>query len=204
MMNANYIEFFFDCSSPWTYLSFNALKDLAEHHNVELIYKPILVGGIFNSVNPSVYENRSKPLPIKEKYYLNDMQNWASCREIDINWPSIFPINSVKAMRGCLYAELNNNLHEYALSIFKAYWTDDQDISSDKILEDICLKNGIDSEKFFEFIDMPSTKQKLIDNSKDLIEKGGFGSPTFFYKDKMFFGNDRLDLLSSLLQKELI
>ena len=54
MMNANYIEFFFDCSSPWTYLSFNALKDLAEHHNVELIYKPILVGGIFNSVNPSV------------------------------------------------------------------------------------------------------------------------------------------------------
>ena len=51
---------------------------------------------------------------------------------------------------------------------------------------------------------MPSTKQKLIDNSKDLIEKGGFGSPTFFYKDKMFFGNDRLDLLSSLLQKDLI
>ena len=204
MMNANYIEFFFDCSSPWTYLSFNALKNLAEDHNLELRYKPILVGGIFNSVNPSVYENRSKPIPIKEKYYLDDIQNWAASRDVVINWPSIFPINSVRAMRGCLYAESNNTLHDYALSVFKAYWTDDKDISSNKVLEDICFENDLDSKKFFEFIDMPSTKQDLIDNSKDLIEKGGFGSPTFFYKDKMFFGNDRLDLLASLLKKELI
>ena len=204
MMNANYIEFFFDCSSPWTYLSFNALKNLAEDHNLELRYKPILVGGIFNSVNPSVYENRSKPIPIKEKYYLDDIQNWAASRDVVINWPSIFPINSVRAMRGCLYAKSNNTLHDYALSVFKAYWTDDKDISSNKVLEDICFENDLDSKKFFEFIDMPSTKQELIDNSKDLIEKGGFGSPTFFYKDKMFFGNDRLDLLASLLKKELI
>lgn len=204
MMNANYIEFFFDCSSPWTYLSFNALKNLAEDHNLELRYKPILVGGIFNSVNPSVYENRSKPIPIKEKYYLDDIQNWAASRDVVINWPSIFPINSVRAMRGCLYAKSNNTLHEYALSVFKAYWTDDKDISSNKVLEDICFENDLDSKKFFEFIDMPSTKQELIDNSKDLIEKGGFGSPTFFYKNKMFFGNDRLDLLASLLKKELI
>ena len=204
MMNANYIEFFFDCSSPWTYLSFNALKNLAEDHNLELRYKPILVGGIFNSVNPSVYENRSKPIPIKEKYYLDDIQNWAASRDVVINWPSIFPINSVRAMRGCLYAKSNNTLHEYALSVFKAYWTNDKDISSNKVLEDICFENDLDSKKFFEFIDMPSTKQELIDNSKDLIEKGGFGSPTFFYKDKMFFGNDRLDLLASLLKKELI
>ena len=204
MMNANYIEFFFDCSSPWTYLSFNALKNLAEDHNLELRYKPILVGGIFNSVNPSVYENRSKPIPIKEKYYLDDIQNWAASRDVVINWPSIFPINSVRAMRGCLYAESNNTLHHYALSVFKAYWTDDKDISSNKVLENICFENDLDSKKFFEFIDMPSTKQELIDNSKDLIEKGGFGSPTFFYKDKMFFGNDRLDLLASLLKKELI
>ena len=152
MMNANYIEFFFDCSSPWTYLSFNALKNLAEDHNLELRYKPILVGGIFNSVNPSVYENRSKPIPIKEKYYLDDIQNWAASRDVVINWPSIFPINSVRAMRGCLYAESNNTLHDYALSVFKAYWTDDKDISSNKVLEDICFENDLDSKKFFEFI----------------------------------------------------
>ena len=77
-------------------------------------------------------------------------------------------------MRGGLYAESNNTLHHYALSVFKAYWTDDKDISSNKVLEDICFENDLDSKKFFEFIDMPSTKQELIDNSKDLIEKGGF------------------------------
>ena len=72
------------------------------------------------------------------------------------------------------------------------------------MLEDICFHRGLDPLEFFEFIKMPSTKLQLIKNSEDLIEKGGFGSPTFFYQDKMFFGNDRLDLLSSLLNKDLI
>jgi|TARA_B110000093_G_C12945369_1_gene399898 2-hydroxychromene-2-carboxylate isomerase len=204
MMNVNYIEFFFDCSSPWTYLSFSALKDLAEENNIEIQYRPILVGGIFNTVNPSVYKSRENPIPAKEKYYLSDIQNWAMSRDIIINWPSIFPINSVKAMRGCLYAESKNISYDFALDIFKAYWTYNKDISSDKVLEDICLNRGLDPLEFFEFIKMPSTKLQLIKNSEDLIEKGGFGSPTFFYQDKMFFGNDRLDLLSSLLNKDLI
>ena len=204
MMNANYIEFFFDCSSPWTYLSFKALKDIAEDHNLEIIYKPILVGGIFNTVNPSVYENRANPIPLKEKYYLEDIQNWALSRDIVINWPSIFPINSVKAMRGCIYAGLHNKTHEFALDVFKAYWTDDEDISQEDILEKICNKNNLNFIEFIDFIEQPSTKKELIHNSEQLIKKGGFGSPTFFYKGKIFFGNDRLDLFSSLLVKNII
>ena len=63
------LELFFDCSSPWTYLAFESLqKTLAKRDNVNILYRPILVGGIFNSINPSVYENRSNPLPIKMAY----------------------------------------------------------------------------------------------------------------------------------------
>ena len=204
MMNANYIELFFDCSSPWTYLSFNALNNLAKEHNLEVKYKPILVGGIFNSVNPSVYKSRENPIPSKELYYSQDIQSWALIRDITINWPTIFPINSVKAMRGCIYANSQDTIHNFALDVFKAYWTDNKDISSDEVLKEICIQNDMNPSEFFEFITMPSTKQELIKNSEDLIEKGGFGSPTFFYKDKIFFGNDRLELLSSLLKKSLL
>ena len=58
-MKKNKIEFFYDCSSPWTYLAFSEIENLSNRHNLELIWKPILVGGVFNSVNPSVYESRA-------------------------------------------------------------------------------------------------------------------------------------------------
>ena len=67
------IEFFFDCSSPWTYLAFESIQPLVERDDVEIIWRPILVGGIFNAVNPSVYENRAKPVPAKARYYQKDL-----------------------------------------------------------------------------------------------------------------------------------
>ena len=59
------IEFFFDCSSPWTYLAFHRIEPLAKQHRCRISWRPILVGGIFNAVNPSVYNRRNKPVPAK-------------------------------------------------------------------------------------------------------------------------------------------
>ncbi len=64
------LEFFFDCSSPWTYLAFHRIEELCAEAQAELSWRPILVGGVFNTVNPSVYEQRSKPVPVKARYYL--------------------------------------------------------------------------------------------------------------------------------------
>ena len=106
----NKIEYFFDCSSPWTYLAFKGITDLSKKKNFELIWKPILVGGIFNTTNPSVYEARNNPNPVKEKinYYFEDLKDWSNFRNIVIKYdgfgkgsfPEVFPVNSVKAMRG--------------------------------------------------------------------------------------------------------
>ena len=54
MKNSNYIEFYFDCSSPWTYLAFTEILELSQRLNFEIIWKPILVGGVFNNVNKDV------------------------------------------------------------------------------------------------------------------------------------------------------
>ena len=97
------LEYFFDCSSPWTYLSFRGILNLAKQKEFEIIWKPILVGGIFNSTNPSVYESRNNPVKEKLEYSQKDLADWSEYRGITINWPKIFPVNSVKAMRGCFY-----------------------------------------------------------------------------------------------------
>ena len=68
------IEFFFDCSSPWTYLAFHNIQPLAQQYNVPITWRPVLVGGIFNAVNPSVYNSRNTPVPAKQRYGSKDLQ----------------------------------------------------------------------------------------------------------------------------------
>src|SRR5262249_53229129 len=92
------IEFFFDCSSPWTYLAFHNIQPMAKEFGEEIAWRPILVGGIFNTINPSVYASREKPVPEKAAYMKKDLADWARSAGLAIKMPpTVFPVNSVKA-----------------------------------------------------------------------------------------------------------
>ena len=195
------LEFFFDCSSPWTYLAFVEVEKLVTRHKLDLIWKPILVGGIFNTVNPSVYETRANPVKAKQQYSNKDMKDWSDIRGIEINWPLIFPVNSVRAMRGAFYAIDKEKISEYNSKVFFAYWKEGKDISKKEVLIEIILSLGFSTEAFFNFIELDSTKELLKASTQELVDRGGFGSPTIFLnKTNMFFGNDRLDLLEKILK----
>jgi len=204
MKKSNYIEFYFDCSSPWTYLAFVEILPLSQRQNVEILWKPILVGGVFNSVNQDVYQLRENPNALKLGYSANDLNLWAKHRDINISKPKIFPINSVKAMRGCLFAMQKNYLPLFAQKVFEAYWGRGLDISDEAIIMEIAEEAGLSDQDFKQYIYSQEAKDLLMSNSAELIEKKGFGSPTFFYRDQMFFGNDRLHLLEEVIRKELI
>ncbi len=195
------VEFFFDCSSPWTYLAFESYQALQSRHpDVETSYRPFLVGGVFNTVNPSVYENRSNPVEVKQNYYLKDLQDWAKYVGVTIGQPPVFPVNSVKAMRGAFVAMEQNKLIEYARAVFHAYWSELQDISQDDVLTNILHTLGIEPDEFFTKISESEYKDKLKTNTSELIDRGGFGSPTLFLNgDDMYFGNDRLPLIEAKL-----
>ena len=194
------LEFFFDCSSPWTYLAFKEIEKLCSRLNVELVWKPILVGGIFNTINPSVYESRSNPVKPKASYSRKDLNDWSLIRGITVNWPDVFPVNSVKAMRGVLFALERNKVSEYVELVFCSYWTNNLDISLDEVLIKIAEELGWSSDKFISFINLESTKEALKLNTEELTQRGGFGSPTMFVdNENMFFGNDRLNLIEELL-----
>jgi len=197
------IEFFFDCSSPWTYLAFHNLQPLAAELNEPVHWRPVLVGGIFNAVNPSVYAMRDNPVPAKWAYMLKDLQDWAREAGLKIVFPPrVFPVNSVKAMRGCLWLEPQGKLLPFATAMFEAYWAREEDISQDAVLLKICAQVGIDGDAFLAGIAQPAIKQQLKANTEEVIARGGFGSPTLYLGDDMYFGNDRLPLLKAAVLRK--
>ena len=196
------LEFFYDCSSPWTYLAFHAVEPLCAETGGELIWKPILVGGVFNRVNPTVYEARAKPVPAKARYYGKDLTDWARSYGLAIGFPPVFPVNSVKAMRGAFVAEEHGKISAYSRAVFEAYWGELRDISQEEVLGEIVERVKLDREEFFLTIQTPECKAKLRANTDELIERGGFGSPTLFVNgDDMYFGNDRLTLVREALRR---
>jgi 2-hydroxychromene-2-carboxylate isomerase len=195
------LEVFFDCSSPWTYLAFENLQPLAADLGVEIDWRPILVGGVFNTVNPSVYESRAQPVPAKARYMLKDLQDWARQANLRIKMPpTVFPVNSVKAMRACLVLAPEGQLVAFARAVFQTYWGADEDISQDPVLEAICERLGLDGRDVLARAAEPEIKAALKANTDELIARGGFGSPTMFVnRTDMYFGNDRLELLRAAL-----
>ncbi len=195
------LEFFFDCSSPWTYLAFEQIQRSTEGLEVSVEWRPFLVGGVFNTVNPSVYENRQKPVVPKAAYYSKDLQDWANYVGIKIGAPPVFPVNSVKAMRGALVAEEHGRISPYVRAVFEAYWGDLQDISQDEVLAAVAKRVGLERGEFFRKIALPEYKDRLRAYTDELIERGGYGSPTFFVEGSdMYFGNDRLVLIEDALR----
>ena len=195
------IEFFFDCSSPWTYLAFHNIQPLAAELGVDIRWRPVLVGGIFNAVNPGVYAARDNPVPAKRDYMLKDLRDWSREANLPIVFPpSVFPVNSVKAMRGCIVMAEQGRLVPFATALFEAYWGRDEDISQDTVLQQACERVGAEPTQFFNAIGQTAVKDQLKANTEEVIRRGGFGSPTIFVNgEDMYFGNDRLPLIRSAL-----
>ncbi len=191
------VECFFDCSSPWTYFAFESLMRMQAEIGVTIQWRPFLVGGVFNAVNQSVYNSRDKPVPAKSAYGKKDQQDWARYLGLSTHYrPSVFPVNSVKAMRACIVLEPEGKLVDFARVVFQAYWTDDQDISQIAVLTALCRKLDIDPDKLVAAIEQQTVKDTLRNNTQEAIDRGSFGSPTIFVGgDDMYFGNDRMPLI---------
>ncbi len=197
------VEFFYDVGSPWTYLAFHKIAEVAGEAGARLVWKPILVGGVFNAVNPGVYAARANPTKARAAYMAKDLADWARLYGLRIVWPpTVFPVNSVAAMRGVLAAFDAGRGVEFSRAAFEAYWGEDRDISRAEVLADVAARAGLDPEGLLEKIATPELKQRLRTNTDELVARGGFGSPTIFVDESdLYFGNDRLCLVREALAR---
>lgn len=200
------LEFFFDCSSPWTYFAFTRIIPMMERLALPIRWRPILVGGVFNAVNRELYSAREAMFndtgSPRLRYYIKDMQDWARLCGVRANMPAGHPVSSVKAMRGAFFAQQQGVLVPYSRAVFETYWgSDTPNIADDAVLAAICDRVGLVQQAFFHAIASHPYKDLLRQNTDELIARGGFGSPTIFINgDDMYFGNDRLELVEYRLR----
>ena len=140
----------------------------------------------------------------KARYYFKDLADWSRLTGLAIGQPPIFPVNSVKVMRGCYVAAEHDRLVAFARAAFEAYWGELKDISQDDVVASVAQQAGLDECEVLEKIVTPHYKQKLRDATDELMARGGFGSPTIFVDDDdLYFGNDRLEVVADALRRRL-
>ena len=196
------IELFFDLTSPWTWLGVHNLVPLAKRHGAEIVWRPVLVGGVFNAVNPAIYETRANPVPAKARYMDKDLKDWARLAGLEIHFPPAcgHPVNAVLAMRVALVMQARGKLEPFAFAAFDTLWAHERDLADPAVLAPLIAAQREDPEAVFAEAKSDGIKAQLRTNTDELIARGGFGSPTMFVGGSdMYFGNDRLPLIEAAL-----
>ncbi|WP_324826972.1 2-hydroxychromene-2-carboxylate isomerase [Qipengyuania zhejiangensis] len=192
------IEFFFDLSSPWTRLAFANIRPALEGLDYDLRWRPFLVGGVFNAVNPSVYESRKPENAAKLARSFGWLKQWAELAGVGMNFPSEHhPLKSVHAMRFCCALEDDQPaLDRFASAAFDAYFTQGRNLDDPAELVAVADVCGLDGAALGALAISQPVKDRLRTNTEEAIERGAFGSPTIFVAgEHMYFGNDQLPLV---------
>ena len=182
------LDFYFDFISPYSFLAYKRIKKLNEDNEINIDYKPILLGGLhkLGGITAPAFNEK------KMKNMKNDCELIAKKNNIEFKWNMKFPINSLYLMRG--YLVLDKELKSKFFDIcFDAYWKNNIDISHEESLIQILDKSEIDKENFFKLINDQKIKDQLKKLTNQAFEKDIFGAPTFIVNNKIFWGQDRLE-----------
>ncbi|MDZ4374698.1 MAG: 2-hydroxychromene-2-carboxylate isomerase [Phenylobacterium sp.] len=197
-----HLDFFFDLSSPWTRLAFHNVQPILAETHAAVTWRPFLVGGVFNAVNPSVYAGRADPDAPKLRHTGQWLKDWARLAGVPMNFPSPHhPVKSVHAMRVCCALEDDQAaLHRFAEAAFHAYFADARNLDDPSVLADIANVCGLDGAALIRRTQDDDIKQRLRANTQAVIDHGGFGSPTMIVdRTHIYFGNDQLPLVRQAL-----
>lgn len=197
------LEFFYDLSSPWTYLAFTNLAGVVERTGCSVQSRPVLVGGVFNAVNQSVYAAREATDNRKLIHSWRVLKDWAALAGVPMNFPSQWhPAKSVNAMRmACTLADDMTALTNFTRAAFESYFGAQENLDDLDVLVAVANSVSLDGETMRAKAQSDDVKALLRANTEELIERGGYGSPTIFVdKTRMYFGNDQLPLVEFALK----
>jgi 2-hydroxychromene-2-carboxylate isomerase len=202
-MIAPRVEFFFDLSSPWTRLAFANLWPLLERTGEGVILRPILVGGVFNAVNPAVYAAREDACSRRLQHSWKVLADWAALPGVTMNFPSVHhPAKSVNAMRmACALEDDQPALRRFVEAAFESYFGRQENLDDPDVLIVVANAAGLDGVAIAQASVTDANKLRLRANTDELVARGGYGSPTIFVdQTDMYFGNDQLPLVEFALK----
>ena len=189
------VECFFDVGSPASYLAWTQLPKIAARQQAQLIWKPMLLGGVFKATG-----NQSPVMiPAKGAYMLKDLARYARRYGVDMHFNPFFPINTLQLMRGATAARDLGQLESYLTAVFPALWVKGLDMGQAEIVAEVLAESGLNPEQVLTHANTPEIKDALKASTEEAITRGVFGAPTLFVGGEMFFGQDRLDWVESAL-----
>lgn len=198
------LEFFFDLSSPWTYLAFTNVEGVVARAEANIVYRPILVGGVFNAVNPAVYEARDSGNNPRFRHSWKVLKDWARLAGVTMHFPNQHhPAKSVNAMRmACAIEDDQQALKAFARAAFEGFFGRGENLDDPEVLESFANAAGLDGPGIRAASVTDANKARLRANTDELIARGGYGSPTMFVDgDDMYFGNDQLPIVEAALKR---
>jgi 2-hydroxychromene-2-carboxylate isomerase len=193
-------EFMFDFGSPNAFLSHEAIPAIEQRTGVKFVYVPILLGGIFKATN-----NRSPAeslAGIKNKREFHEVETERFVRRFGVKpytMNPFFPVNTLNLMRAAVAAQLEGVFEKYVDAAFHHMWESPKKMDDPAVALKAFTASGLDAAKLLARAQQPEVKAKLIENTQGAVERGAFGSPTFFVGTEMFFGKEQLREVEELI-----
>ncbi len=190
------VEFYFDLSSPYSYLAATQIEAVAARHGASVAWKPVVLAAVFKAAD----NHMPAQSPPKAKYMFDDLARWAKKYGVPFTMASRFPMNTVRPERLVIAAESTGRAGELALALFRGMWVDDLDIASEGEMRAIASRAGFDADALLAAIETPAVKDRLRAYTDEAIARGVFGAPAMVVGDQLFWGNDRLDFVEDALR----
>ncbi len=197
MLRMKTIEFYFDFGSPTAYLAWTQLPKIAAEAGAELVYKPVLLGGLFQAT-----QNASPMMvPAKGKYMLRDLGRFAKRYGVTLNMNPHFPINTLQMMRGAIgvQARMPERFAAYVEALYRGMWVEGLNLGDPAVLGATLAKAGFEPPAVLALIGDAQVKELLKSETEAAVKRGLFGVPVMFVGGEMYFGQDRLDFVREAL-----
>ena len=198
------IEFHFDFGSPNAYLTHLIIPEIETRLGVEFEYVPILLGGIFKLTNNASPAETLAGIRNKVEYQEIETLRFINKHKITkFKKNPFFPVNTLKLMRGAASLLGKDDFRHYVDQIFAHMWAEPKKMDEDAVFRKALISSGLPAEKILESVMQPEIKSRLLKLTSQSVEKGTFGSPTFFLDDEIFFGKDKLTDLEDAIETKI-
>jgi 2-hydroxychromene-2-carboxylate isomerase len=193
-------QFMFDFGSPNAFLSHEAIPAIERRTGVKFEYVPILLGGIFKATNNKSPAETLAGVKNKREFHALETERFVQRFGVKpYTWNPFFPVNTLNLMRAAVAAQLEGVFEKYVEAAFHHMWAEPKKMDDPEVAAKALTASGLDGAKLLARAQEPEVKARLIENTQAAVERGAFGSPTFFVAKEMFFGKEQLREVEELI-----
>ena len=202
-MSVTVPQFMFDFGSPNAFLSHEAIPAIEKRIGTQFEYVPVLLGGIFKATNNKSPAETLAGIKNKREFHAIETDRFVKRFQVKpYTWNPFFPINTLNLMRAAVAAQMAGVFEKYIDAAFHHMWVEPKKMDDPEIALAALTSSGLDAKRLLARAGEADVKAKLIENTQNAVERGAFGSPTFFVGNEMFWGNDRFDFVEEALRRQ--